>query len=52
MEVRIEKEKARSRGNCNRAQSNEMSIAQAYRWAGVILGVAFGLMFFIALIGG
>lgn len=52
MEVRIEKGKARHREKLNRAQSNEMSIAQVQHWAGVIIGVAFGLMFFIALIGG
>ena len=52
MEIRMEKGKARHRGNCNRAQTHEASIAQVQHWAGVILGVAFGLMFFIAILGG
>lgn len=52
MEIRMEKGKARHRGNCNRAQDNAMSIAQVQHWAGVIIGVAFGLMFFLAILGG
>ena len=46
------KGKARHREKLNRAQDNAMSIAQVQHWAGVIIGVAFGLMFFIAIIGG
>ena len=55
----VRDEAARRRGNCARAKSvqrDAASIAETYerftRYAGIIIGVAFGLMAFIALIAG